>query len=215
VSPLIVQNRTNLPVCSVSRAGIGMVQAVVEQASWNIDDRIEVGFIEKAKCILLRKTHGNDGFKLAYSNANKKTGGRIGCNAWVRNYLQTVVELPKKNLIPVFTKGADWTIALLLEDFDWIQEEFSKLGVNTVPKDTAGIYELLGKGDAVLRVGEGIIKDRINAHLKDSRFAPPTVKSFRYIALSDPIDGKILERVLIAKYENEVGVLPRFQEIRA
>jgi hypothetical protein len=215
VSPIIVQNRSNLPVCSVSRAGIGMMQAVVEQAGWNMGDMIEVGFIEKAKCILLRPSRGNDGFKLAYSNANKETGGRIFCNAWIRNYLQTVVELPKKNLVPIITKSSEWTMVLLLEKFEWSQEEFSKSGVNAVPKDIVGIYELLGKGDAVLRVGEGIIKDRINAHLKDSRFAPPTVKSFRYLALDDPIDGKILEKVLIAKYENEAGVLPRFQEIRA
>lgn len=70
--PIIVKHRPNLEVCSVSRAGIGMVQSVVEQAKWNIGDKIEVGFIGNAKCLLLRSVSSEDGFKLAYANTRKK-----------------------------------------------------------------------------------------------------------------------------------------------
>jgi hypothetical protein len=81
MSPIIVDPQWNAQVCSVSRAGIGMVQAVVDQAGWKIGERIEIGFIEKARCILLRGIKGDGGFKLSYSNARKKTGGRIVCRA--------------------------------------------------------------------------------------------------------------------------------------
>ena len=213
--PIIVKPQTNVQVCSVSRAGIGMVQAVVDESGWKIGDRIEIGFIEKALCILLRKIKGDGGFKLSYSNARKKTGGRIECRSFTRNYLQTLVELPVKNIIPVFLKNSDWDVVLPVEPIEWEKQEFSKAGVNQVPKDSVGVYELLGNGDAVLRVGEGKIKERINAHLADKRFAPPTVKAFRYLALDDAVDGKIMEKVRIEEYERETGVLPRFQEIRA
>ena len=130
-------------------------------------------------------------------------------------YLETLVELPKKNLLPVYLTGSDWRVAVLLEPLEWCIEDFTKAGANNIPKDSIGVYGLLGKGDALLRIGEGKIEDRINTHLKDSRFSPPTVKRFRYFCLDEQDDGKILEKVLIEEYENETGVLPRFQEIRA
>ena len=137
------------------------------------------------------------------------------CRSFITNYLQTIVELPKKNIVPVFLKNTDWTMGLMLEAIEWEKADFSKTGVNTVSRDVVGVYELLGKGDAVLRVGEGKIKDRINAHLQDKRFAPPTVKAFRYVVLDSTDDSKILEQIRIEEYERETGILPRFQEIRA
>ncbi len=101
--------------------------------------------------------------------------------------------MPKKNVVPLFLKKSDWTIALVLESIAWEKEEFSKSGTSKVPKGKVGVYELLGNGDAVLRVGEGIVKDRVNAHLSDNRFAPPTVKAFRYLVAENSEDSKLLE----------------------
>ena len=127
----------------------------------------------------------------------KKTGGRINCKAFTRNFLITLVELPIKNIVPVFLKNSHWNVALPLEPIQWEKQEFSKSGVNQIPKDAVGVYELLGNGDAVLRVGEGKIKERMNSHLIDKRFAPPTVKAFRYVVLDEVEDGKILEDLRI------------------
>ena len=215
MSPIIVTNRSKLPLCSVSGVGIGLKQPVIEQAGWTIGDLIEVGFIPKARCILLRSVPEHGDFRLAYANKQKKTGGRIYCQAFVRNYVQTLVRLPKKHILPLFPKGTEWTIALLLEPIDWATQEFSKAGCDNIPKDAIGVYELLGSGDAVLRIGEGKLRDRINAHLKDSRFSTPTVKLLRYLTLNDPTDAKIVEKIQIEAYKSESGVLPLLQEIRA
>jgi len=179
-----------------------------------------VGFIPKVQCFLLRsvadkKDSENEGFKLTYSNKTNKSGGRVACVSVLRSYLQTLVELPKKNLVLIFLTSSEWQVGLLLESLDWTKEEFSKAGVNKVAKGAVGVYGLLGTGDAVLRVGEGKIKGRMNAHLNDKRFSPPTVKAFHYIDLQDTADGKILEKIRIEQYSVETGVLPRFQEIRS
>jgi hypothetical protein len=178
MTPIIIKNRRSTDFCSVSRGGIGMTTGVVEQAGWRIGDPLEVGFIAKAKCILLRcvtdaQHSDQEGFRLAYSNKPKSSGGRVYCVAFIRNYLQTLVELPKKNLVPLFLRDSEWTVALPLEPIDWVREDFSKAGVSKISRGAVGAYELLGTGDAVLRVGEGKIKDRMNAHLNDRRFAPP------------------------------------------
>jgi hypothetical protein len=193
-----------------------MMQSVVDHAKWKIGEKIQVGFINNANALLFRTVSGEDeGFKLGYSDAKKKTGGRIGVKSFVRNYLATVVTLPKKNLSPIFLTGTDWQMALFLEPIKWSKSEFSKSGLDALKKDDVGAYELLGTGDAVLRIGEGRVRDRINAHLQDQRFAPPTVKAFRCLLLSDAEDSKVLERILIDEYINNIGVLPRFQEIKA
>jgi len=215
MTPVIIRSQSKLEICNVTRSGIGLVTAVVKRTGWNIGDPIQVGFIEKAKSILLRTVPEGD-FTLKYANARQKTGGRIHCVAFTKNYLQTIVELPKKNILPIFLpKQSEWTLALLLDPIEWEIEEFTKAGSNNVSKHAIGVYELAGKGGATLRIGEGKIKERINAHMKDPRFSPPTVKSFRYLTLTDAEDGKILETILIADYESRTGVMPRFQEIRA
>lgn len=89
------------------------------------------------------------------------------------------------------------------------------MDVNKIPKNDVGIYELLGRGDAVLRIGEGKLYERLNTHLKDKRFAPPAVKGVRYVALNETVDGQLFEKIRITQFENMAGVLPRFQEIRA
>lgn len=213
--PIIVKHKSNLEVCSVSRAGIGMVQAVVHKLKWTIGGRIQVGFIENAKCLLMKSVPTNDGFRLAYANTRKKTGGRIFCNAFIRNYLATIIELPKRNIMPVFLSSSKWNVALVLESIEWKAAEFSKNGVNAIAKETLGVYELLGNEDLVVRIGEGRIRDRIMAHLQDERFRPPTVKTFRYLPLVDAADAPLMEKILLEEYETRIGVLPRFQEIRA
>ena len=215
MSPLVIRPQVGMGVCSVTRSGIGLTQTVVERTRWKVNDKIQIAFIEKARVILLRSVEEAESFKLAYMNTRSKTGGRISCLSFIRNYLQTVVELPKKKLAPVFLPNSEWTLGIPLQTIVWQKEEFSKSGVASVPSDAVGVYELLGPGNAVLRVGEGKIRERINSHLADKRFAPPAVKAFHYLALEDPEDGKILEKMRIAEYEAETGVLPRFQEIRA
>ena len=216
MSPLIVKHKAKNQNCSVTRAGIGIPQSIVEKIAWPIGRTIEVGFIEKARCVLLRVLKEEDeGFRFCYGDARNRTGGRINCKAFIQNYLGTVVPLPKKRLEPIIIKDAHWGLYLFLEPLDWQMEEFSKSGVDKVGTGMVGLYELLGNKDITLRVGQGIVRDRMNAHLKDQRFSPPTVRNFRYMLLDEEEDAKILERVLIAKYEEETGVLPRFQEIRA
>ena len=78
--PIIVKPQTAAQVCSVSRAGIGMFQAVVDETGWKIGSKIQIAFIESVRCILLRslkdKDNNNEGFKFVYSDHRHKTGGR-------------------------------------------------------------------------------------------------------------------------------------------
>jgi len=220
MSPVIIRpkgTKAKMSVCSVSRTGIGLGQTVLDRAKWKFNDRIQVGWIEKAKCILLKSVaSSNDGFQLGYADTRHKTGGRVQCKLFLRNYLQTLVELPKRNLDPIYLQNPKTTLALLLEEpLEWTVQEFNKAGANKIPSKTIGVYQLLGKGSAVLRVGQGQVKDRIGAHLKDPRFTPPTINSFQYIELENSEDAQLLEKILIAKYEIDIGVLPRFQDIKA
>ena len=212
---MIIKNKASVDVCSVTNAGIGMMSGVVKNAGWKIGDIIQVGFIENAACMIFGKHAGNTGFKLAYANKQKKTGGKIYCVSFIQNYLQTLFEIPKKNISPVNLSNTGWDMGLILDEPEWSVDGFTKSDVNKINKNEVGVYELLGKGDAVLRIGEGKIYERLNTHLKNKRFAPPAIKAFRYVALNEPADGQLFEKIRITQFENMAGVLPRFQEIRA
>ena len=213
--PMIVENKANVDVCSVTKGGIGMMSGVVKRAGWKIGDMMQVGFIENACCLLLRKKNVENGFKLAYANKKQKSGGKVYCVAFIQGYLQTVLEIPKRNIKPIYlNSNSSWDMALILDDPEWEISEFTKAAVNKIDKKHVGVYELLGRGDAILRIGEGQLYQRLNAHLKDPRFSP-TTKKIRYVVLRESNDGQLFEKIRIKQFEAETGVLPRFQEIRA
>lgn len=215
--PIKISAKSRQKTCSVSRAGIGIPQAIVEQVRWKQGEaKVEIAFIPDVKCILVSKPIKNeDAFVVSYANASRKTGARISCQAFVRNYLQAIVTLPKR-VVPVIIKNdSRWCIALMLEEIEWEVEEFSKIGCEKVPRDGSGIYQLLGKGNAVLRVGEGRIKERINSHLQDHVRFLPAVKNFRFARINAKEDAELMEKILIFRYEAETGVIPPLNETHA
>ena len=215
--PILISAKARQKACSVARAGIGVPQGVIEQAGWHQGkDKVEIGYIPDVKCILISKPlDSEDAFLITYANTRSKTGGRISCGAFCRGYLQAVVVLPKRNLIPTIFGDDKWRVAILLEDLPWQTEEFTKKGVENVTNNILGIYQLLGRQSTILRVGEGKIKERLNAHLADHLRFTPSVKAFRYARLTAKEDAELLERILIAEYEGETGAIPPLNEIRA
>jgi len=192
-------------------------QSVVEQAGWKqARDKVEIGYIPDVKCILISKaSESPEGFLLTFANTRSKTGARIACQSFARGYLQAVTVLPKRNLRAIVFPDDRWKVALFLEELPWQTEEFSKKGVENVDKEALGVYHLLGRQSAILRVGQGKIKERINAHLNDQVRFMPTVKAFRYARIAVKEDAELLEKSLIAQYEAETGALPPLNDIRS
>ena len=168
------------------------------------------------KCILVSKSsESTDGFLVAYANTRSKTGARIACQSFTRGYLQAVVVLPKRNLTPIFFPDEKWRFALILEELPWQTEEFTKKGAESVNSDVLGVYQLLGRHSTILRIGEGKIKERVNSHLADHVRFMPVVKAFRYTPMTMKEDAELLEKILIAQYEAEMGAIPPLNEIRS
>jgi hypothetical protein len=214
--PVVISAKSMRKACSVSRAGVGAPQSIVEQAGWKQgQDKVEIGFISDATCVLISKpSQSDDAFLVSFANKRTQTGARIACEAFARNYLQALTVLPKR-IAPIVFSDGNWRVALFLEDLLWQTDEFAKKGVENVSGDAIGVYQLLGRGGAVLRVGEGKIRERMNAHLGDHLRLMPSVKMFRYITVKMKEDAELLEKILIAKYEADAGVLPALNEIRS
>ena len=217
MSPIKISSASRQKTCSVTRAGIGIPQSIINRTGWQQGrDRVEVGFIAETVCILLSKpSQSLDSFLVSYANSRKSTGGRIACQAFIRYYLQTLIVLPQRNVTPIFIEHALWRIAFLLGDVQWSMAEFSQAGLGKVKRGTPGVYQLLGKNNVVLRIGEGKITERISTHLKDSVRFGQVVLSFGYIELSTKEDCEVMEKILLARYEAEQGGVPPLNEIRA
>jgi hypothetical protein len=215
--PIIISAISRQKACSVSRAGIGAPQSVAEQAGWKQgQDKVEIGYIPDVKCVLVSKSSkSDDGFLVGYANTRSKTGARIACQSFCREYLQAVTILPKRHLMPVIFSDDKWRVPLFLEELPWLTEEFSKKGCEGIKNDAVGVYELLGRQNAILRVGEGKLRERLDAHLRDRLRFLPTTKAFRYFSVASKEDAELLERILIAQHEAKMGVLPPLNEIRS
>lgn len=215
--PIIISAKSRQKSCSVSRAGIGIPQTIVQQMGWaQGKDKVEIGFIPDAKCVLISKpSKSPDAFLVAYANTRSRTGARIACQSFCRNYLSALTVLPNRRLTPVLFSDEKYRVALILEELPWQTEEFSKKGVGNVSNDVLGVYQLLGRQNAILRIGEGKVRERVNAHLLDHVRFLSVVKNFRYFQIILKEDAELLERILIAKYEAETGVLPPLNDIRS
>jgi hypothetical protein len=223
MSLIIVSSKAGHNSCSITRSGVVVSQSIVEKLSWtpnNSENRVEIGFLTECNWLLVGKPSDNpEGFLLSLSKVRIKEGRKVGatisCIAFVKNYLQAIIPIPKKGIIPIMFKDKRWSFAIPIENFSWQEEEFSKAGVNKISSKLIGVYQLLGNEDSVLRVGEGKISDRLNAHLSDPMRFLPRVKKIRYFQTSTKEDAELAEKILIAKYENETGVLPPLNEVRA
>ena len=217
MTPVKISAVIRYRTCSVTRAGIGIPQAILKRAGWvQGRDRIRVGFIEIANCTLLGgPTRDEDAFLLSYANCKQKSGGKIACLSFIRNRLQAVVRLPQMRIRPIFIDHPVWKIALLPGEVEWNISEYSQAGCSMVPREAIGVYELLEKNRNILRIGEGAIAIRINAHLRDGFPSTEPIRQFRYLVLPEKEDCEIMEKVLIAKYELETGSKPSLNEIRS
>src|SRR5690349_4500835 len=119
--PIIISAQSRQKACSVTRSGIGMPQPIVARAKWRqSQDKVEIAFIAETKCILVSKsTQSPDGFLISYANPQTKTGARIACQSFARNYLQAIADLPKKNLLPIIFPHDKWRLALILDELPW------------------------------------------------------------------------------------------------
>ena len=126
--PIIISAKPQQKFCSISRSGIGIPQSIVEKIGWKQEqDRVEVGYIPNAKCILLSKPiQSLDSFFIGFSNKDFRTGARIRCEAFVRNCIHSVVSLPKRDIVPIILSHDKWCLAFILEDLPQQFEEFSE-----------------------------------------------------------------------------------------
>lgn len=118
--PITIKVNEHRRTCTVSKSGVGFPQQVVEKTKWLIGDKIEVGFIPETRCLLFSGASKSkvDVFTLSYANKAKKTGGKIFCIAFIKNYLQAVIVLPKRKIIPIFLNDKMWRVALLLDSLE-------------------------------------------------------------------------------------------------
>ncbi len=126
-----------------------------------------------------------------------------------------MVRLPQMHIRPILIDHPVWKIALLLGETEWNILEYSQAGCSMVPREAIGVYELLEKTENVLRIGEGAIATRINAHLRDGFPSAEPIRQFRYLVLAEKEDCEIMEKILLARYELETGAMPPLNEIRS
>jgi hypothetical protein len=204
--------------CWINTSGlINFGQDVMDAFGWQVGDTIAVQYIERPLTLLLwhEEDPARRSFKLSYLSRNQEgtSGGKLSMRAFTRRILTPRVQVPLENLKPVRLNGNPYEMGLLLEAPTWQEDSFSLAGVQRVPGDCVGVYDILGPQREVLRIGEGLVRQRLGAHLKHESLAA-VGRWLRYMPL-DADDSAVLEKILLGLYEADHGQLPPFNAIRA
>lgn len=165
--------------------------------------------------VIMQLCPGSNGYILRHLNAgNNPHGGFFTLRGFTNDILKASVILPQHELVPINVSGWEGFVFMLSEP-DWKQEEFSLSSVRRINTEIVGVYEILDSKGNIIRIGQGGIRSRLNAHLKNEALAKKA-KNFRYAMVEPVEDTEFVERVLLARYlqENE-GELPEFNAIQA
>lgn len=217
MSPVDLYPMGKMSNCTVNPDGtISLPQRVIDGLSWQIGDEIAASYIPSPITLLLRAAPaGHPGYKLSYlsRNGQSRSGGKLNCRAFTNHVLRPKVPLPQRNVQPVLLRSGDYDLALLFEAIPWMSVDCSMAGCQQIPTGATGVYQLLGSDHAPLKIGEGAVQNRLREHLRDERLVR-LARTMQYIILPKE-DGVILEKVLLALYEDQHQVLPPFNAIRA
>jgi len=115
---MIISVNSCKTTCRVSVDGIMLPQFVIEQSGLRPTiDRVEIGYLPHIKCVLIsNRIEGSErSFLISYLNIRCNTGGKINCLSFCKNTLNHVIELPKREIVPMLINGGKWRLALILE----------------------------------------------------------------------------------------------------
>jgi hypothetical protein len=217
MAPIELYPKGKTQLCSISADGmISLPQRVLEQLDWSAGVELALSYIPQPLIVLLGRTPPHrPGFRLSYlsRSGNQPRGGKLTCRAFARQVLQTRIALPQNRLLPVYVHQPPYELALPLEEPAWQRVPFTASGLHTIPTGMSGVYEVLGGDERVLRIGQGLVADRLQVHLKDSRLSR-LGQSVRYVLLDKP-DAWLVEKVRLALHEETHGQLPPLNAIRA
>ena len=201
---------------------------VMDRLGWVPPIRIAVDYlvdnkIKDAPLVLflsVDSSHEGQGYALSTLNRNVATktgsGGKFSCALLTRTVIAPRVDLPRFDVEPVYPANNLADLVLMLTEPAWHVVDFTMAGCLLIGGTPTLIatYELLGGDGVPLRVGEGVVQNRIREHLKDDRLVR-AVKRVRYFPLSEKRDAEVMEQVLLARFETRNEALPMFNSIRA
>lgn len=217
MAPIDLYPKGKTQVCGITQEGmISLPHPVLERLGWRAGIELTLSYIPQPLIVLLWRTlPDRPGFKLSYlsRSGSQRRGGKLSCRAFARQVLHARIILPQNHLPPLYLQHPPYELALVLEEPAWQTTALTVTGLQTIAADLAGVYEILGADDSVLRVGQGLVADRLQAHLKDEHLMR-LGQTVRYMML-DKRDAVIVEKVRLAQHETRYGKLPPFNAIRA
>ena len=217
MSPIDLYPKGKTQVCGITEAGmISLPHPVLERLGWRAGIELTLSYIPHPLIVLLWRTPPDrPGFKLSYlsRSGNQRRGGKLTCRAFARQVLHARIVLPQPHLQPLYLHHPPYELALVLEEPPWQTAALTVTGQQTIANELTGVYEILGSDDSVLRIGQGLVADRLEAHLKDEQLMR-VGQTVRYVIL-DKRDAVIVEKVRLAHHETRYGKLPPFNAIRA
>ncbi len=201
--------------CSISLEGkLSIPASILDELHWEHGSHVSLNYLLDPLTLILQRINDDSGFKLMRraSATASNPAGILTCAAFTKSVLNPRIVLPKRGISPIILHRTDPTLALMLETPPWTRADFNQSGRHRIPANIKGVYQLLDSSEEVVRIGEGVVNNRIAQHLKNHDHET-AVRYVRYIPLSDKEEMELLEQILLAAHVAKSGKLPILNSI--
>lgn len=193
---------------------ISLPAAVVSKAKLKLGQRYDVHFMRSRPFTLLFKESPLGIYTMSWQG--KSGGGKLTLRKLYTDVLKGRVELPIHNILPIIMDDWDYDLGLMIENDFWTSLSSTSTALKELSDSEYGVYLCLDAEGRILRVGEGVLKQRLQAHLREQWI---DMVEFRYFLITDENskckkeDGQLYEKILLRRYHDNNGDLPKYNKI--
>jgi hypothetical protein len=199
---------------SILKGGVISIPGiVVTKAQLRLSHLYDVHLIRSRPFMLLFRENPKGDYKL--SAQGKYGAAKFTLRSLYNRHLLGRIGLPVFNLEPLIWDKGDYRFGLILEEDFWTSIPFTPSAAKDLSENEYGVYACVGADGQVLRIGEGLLRQRMQAHLREQWL---DIVEFRHFLITDEnsrnkkADGLFYEQVFLRGHCEKFGRLPKYND---
>jgi hypothetical protein len=197
---------------SILKGGVVSIPAtVMARAQLRASQLYDVHTIRSRPFMLLFKENPIGDYTLTAQG--KYGAAKFTLRGLFNRHLAGRLQLPLLKLSPLIWDEGDYRFGLMLEEDFWTSIPFTPAAAKTLAEHEYGVYSCVAADGRVLRIGEGLLRQRMLAHLREQWL---DIVEFRHFLIREEnsknpkADGLFYEQVFLREHCEKYGSLPKY-----
>jgi hypothetical protein len=199
---------------SILKGGVvSLPSTVVKIANLKAGHLYDVHMVRSRPFMLLFQEAEAGDYKL--SAQGTYGGAKFTLRRLYNLHLKGRISLPIHNLSPIIWEQGKYCFGLMVEQNFWTSIPFNADAVKLLGDHEYGVYDCVDAKGHSLRIGEGLLKKRMQAHLREQWL---DIVEFRHFLITDDnsidkkADGLFYEKHFLREYKDKYGDFPKYND---